>query len=287
MIMRIFSNTNKLTEKAQSAPGEQTLVDGIPRWMYPSVWEWVSDKFVRREIYDSRAYLDMSLAREVERTFRLSFGNLDPYYDPASSFRSIEQAFADPKLTLKLLDFLLKRSSNEAARNLQEILHQSGSKWSVTSTGNGWELVQRVEEVVEQAKDTLPTGLAKERLSEAWKLAYGQNPNPSAAYSEAIKAMEASLVELVEPNNKKATFGTIIAKLRDQKWTIASDSRARLGENNLLVDLCNLAWKGQSDRHATDFETFRNVTQADAELAISVALFVVHASNRGNILRNP
>jgi hypothetical protein len=167
-----------------------------------------------------------------------------------------------------------------------EILYQSGSKWSVARTDQGWELVQRVEDVVELAKNSLPKGLPKDLLAEAWLLAYGQNPRPSSAYAEAIKAMEASLVELVEPNNKKATFGTIISKLRDQKWVVGSETLTDAGSQNLLVDLCNLAWKGQSDRHATDFESFRSVTQRDAELAISVAIFVVHAANNGSIRKS-
>jgi hypothetical protein len=251
--------------------------------MYASVWEWIVTKFIKRDIFDSRAFLDIELSREVERTFRLSFGNLDAFYDPGASFSIIQRAFSDESKTLKLLGFLLKRSSNEEAIKLMEILHQSGSKWSVARTDKGWELVQRVEEVVELAKNSLSDGLAKDLLAEAWLLAYGQNPRPSSAYAEAIKAMEASLVELVEPNNKKATLGTIISKLRDQKWVVGSETLSAAGSNNLLVDLCNLAWRGQSDRHATDFEAFRSVTQRDAELAISVAIFVVHAANNGNI----
>lgn len=288
VIRRIFagkgSNANKANQLA-SRPDEQTLIGGVPPWMYPSVWEWIFAKFLKRDIFNNSPFLDLGLAREVERTFRLSFGQLDPFYDPASSFLVIQTSFSDPDKTINLLGFLLKRSSHEDAIKLMEILHQSGSMWSVIATEKGWELVQRVEDLVEQSKNDMPRGLAQDLLSEAWLLAYGQNPRPSSAYAQAIKAMEAILGELVEPNNKRSTFGTIISKFREQRWGISADAISDLGTNTLLVDLCNLAWKGQADRHATDAETFRNVTQSEAELAISVALFVIHAANRGNIKR--
>ncbi|MFD6115294.1 hypothetical protein ACFWG0_35085 [Streptomyces yangpuensis] len=65
-----------------------------------------------------------------------------------------------------------------------------------------------VEEAL-KAADQPERGSASRHLRQAMDLAYALHPDPVKAYSEAIKAVECALHDTIQPNNRRATLGTI------------------------------------------------------------------------------
>jgi hypothetical protein len=116
-------------------------------------------------------------------------------------------------------------------------------------------------------------------LGSAWRHAFGRNPDPGRAYSEAIKAVEAAAIPVVSPNNPKATLGTVIGQLRStpQKWQVVLARDVTLPGGNqkapieVLTNLAALLWVNQTDRHAP----VQPIQQAQAEMAVHLALTLV------------
>ena len=57
-------------------------------------------------------------------------------------------------------------------------------------------------------------GSAVRHLREAWSAAYSLKADPVRAYSEAVKAVQSAAHAVVEPNNARATLGTMIGQMR-------------------------------------------------------------------------
>jgi len=75
----------------------------------------------------------------------------------------------------------------------------------------------------------------------------GAGPDPSGAYREAVRAVEAVAKPVILPNNDRATLGQMES-----------------------------VWTGQLDRHGTDDETVPlNVSPAEADAAFSACLNLV------------
>ena len=60
-----------------------------------------------------------------------------------------------------------------------------------------------MQQMVDNAMDS-SSGYGQQR-SEAWHYMFGREPNYSAAYAAAIKAVESIALPMVEPNNKDST----------------------------------------------------------------------------------
>ena len=110
----------------------------------------------------------------------------------------------------------------------------------------------------------------------------GRNPNPSVAYSQAIKATEAAAKPVVTPTDDLATLGKIIRAIRDRpaKWTVVLD-KASPGQ---IADMADLIWKGPVDRHGSDDPNAPlAVTQEEADAAFHIALGLVRIFVSGAI----
>lgn len=88
------------------------------------------------------------------------------------------------------------------------------------------------------------------QLSEAWHYMFGCEPNYSAAYEAAIKAVESIALPMVEPNNKDSTLSKAARVMRDQRWEFQIEARE---ENNVPGGVIQLLMSGlmnsQPDRH--------------------------------------
>lgn len=121
---------------------------------------------------------------------------------------------------------------------------------------------------------------AAERLQSAWVAAYGLHPNPSAAVQDAVRAVEAAVIPVMEPDNRHATLGTVLGKLADPnfavKWrlTLVQDRFGAEDGPGPLTGIMRTIWHSHSDRHegnepapAVSLETGRAVVHA-AGLAV-------------------
>jgi hypothetical protein len=173
----------------------------------------------------------------------------------------------------------------QRAAALSGLLLLGGSAWTVSEVGEGddgdYRLTRRAVGPVPDAIAALtPATRAHAHLVAAWNRSTGRNPDPSGAYREAVRAVEAAAKPIVLPDNDRATLGTMIAALRDkpEKW------ETTVGEVEDVWRQMEVLWTHQLDRHGTDDESVPlEVTQEQAEVAVHVALLLAHMFARGDI----
>lgn len=226
--------------------------------------------------------------RQIERRLRIE---LD-WVRPSAALDSLETLVAtDDALFLDLVDLLLSEFSATALagvshiQGLERALVEGGSAWRVASRGDRLGLERRVDESVTAAARTVmeATGTAGEHLSKAWTEAYGRSPNPSTAYGEAVKAVEAAAQPIVSPTDNKATLGKMIPALRDkpEKWDVVLAARPEFDQVQVIRLMAELLWQGHTDRHGA--ANPRPVTQDQAEAAVHLAVVLVQWFTAGSI----
>ena len=190
--------------------------------------------------------------------------------------RSLLVMLQHPVRGLDLLDYCLWCDYEFGiAEDLQAILYRSGSAWKVGRDLNGRScLEKRVDSTVEEAarREMEKQGNAAMHLQSAWHHAYRRNPDPSKAFSEAVKAVEAAARPVVSPKDQLATMGRMIGvmKATPQKWGTV------IGEVDTVRMMMGTIWKSQVDRHGTDDPNRPPVKQPEAEAAVQIAVTLVH-----------
>lgn len=123
-------------------------------------------------------------------------------------------------------------------------------------------------------------------LEQAWNLTYGLHPDPTTAYSRAVKAVEEVACPLVLPNNPKPTLGTVIANLRQTsaKWRFVLVDKDGHDAVEPLIDMVGRLWTGQVSRHGGGNNS-RESTQAEAEAAVHLAFYLLHLLSTGALTR--
>ena len=114
------------------------------------------------------------------------------------------------------------------------------------------------------------------------------HPDPSRAYSEAIKAVEAAAHAIVEPRNQLATLGTILRQLRanPHRFAIAIPGPSGTGDITPLIELITMLWTGQTSRHGGQTAT-RTETVEEARMAVSTAVLLVDWFTTGAVTALP
>jgi len=191
----------------------------------------------------------------------------------------------DRELALDVLDLLVRFVATPEKRGeLETILLMGGSEWEIADVGNNQKGLARrtigpVAETIEATRTDAER--AHHYLSSAWASLRGRNPNPSAAYASAIKAVEAVAKPIVSPDNDRATLGTIIRDIRSKpsKWEVTLDHSTP----EQVATLADMIWRGQVDRHGSD-DASRPlvVTQQEADAAVHLALPLVRLFGGGH-----
>src|SRR5438552_18019028 len=136
------------------------------------------------------------------------------------------------------------------------------------------EAISALEQLSRNAPD------AARHLTSAWNHAFGRSPDPSRAYAEAIKAVEAAAIPVISPNNAKATLGTVIGDLKSApqkcQLVLTRPSTTGIGSVEVVTHLVSLLWANQTDRHAQA----QPIDQPQAEQAVHIALLLVHTFGR-------
>ncbi|MFD5110557.1 hypothetical protein [Streptomyces cinereoruber] len=174
---------------------------------------------------------------------------------------------------------------------LEDMLSLAGSAYRVNDARTGLEL--RVDTTAQRAfahtlagARTPQSGSAADHLAAAWKAAYGQNPDPGKAYSEAIKAVESASQAVIEPKNPMATLGKMLVTIKDspQKFSTAIPTPDGDHDIDLVAGMMRRLWKGQTARHGSKNAT-RFETQREAEMAVHLACTLVQWFTAGLIQR--
>jgi hypothetical protein len=188
------------------------------------------------------------------------------------------KVLATPEFALDMMDFLLQMTEADLANDLEHILSQGGSAWRVSASRDSLERRVSAEAAARAAELTTGGTRAGDHLRNAWHSTYGRSPNPSEAYREAVKAVEAAAIPIVCPNDQVATLGKMLGQMRatQDKWRIALKPMQGTAVADLL-GMLELLWTAQLDRHGTaDPEAPLSVSQGEAEAAVHLALTLVH-----------
>ncbi|MFZ0493339.1 MAG: hypothetical protein WAM81_09145 [Acidimicrobiia bacterium] len=232
----------------------------------------------------------MGALLEFERLSRRQLGGDDGY----DKWQSLLGALLyDSGLFLDVVDFQLHRMDDdiseavEDAKRLERILAEGGSAWAVVGRDGAYCLERRVPEEVAVAANRAmsPEDNASKHLRIAWGKVYGRNADPSGAYREAVKAVEAAAKPVVLPADRLATLGKMIARIEQSPDGFAM-SLGPHGFNAIdgLVAMMRLLWRAQQDRHGTDDpDATTQVGSDEAEAALYVAVTLVQWFRSGAV----
>jgi len=191
-----------------------------------------------------------------------------------------------------------KSTAKSAVAQMREdlviVLKSASSVWQVGPDRAG--LVRRIDETAAdaaekaaQAADDSPrAGSAGKQLRPAWQAIYGLEPEPEQAYRDAVKAVESAAHAIVEPNNARATLGSMRGELRahPDRWMLAIPGGDGSGDIAPLLAMIGLLWDGQEWRHGGQTPT-RDATTEEAEMAVHLAATLVNWFVSGAVRRRP
>lgn len=270
-----------------SSPFDE-FVEGIPRYLRDPVRRWMTATFMMLSRKEAVVFLErMSMRLRLEKPF--SVAALNP------GFTAVDRIMGDPEFTLDSIDYLLAhipeivRSTERAQRHvdsLEAMLMDSSSAWTAVESGSSpvrYALARRAPAVIDEAIENSTSRMNPQRhLEGCWLHLSHRNADPSRAYSEAVKAVEAAAKPIVTPMDPRPTLGKMIAALRDapSKWVYEAAT------HELILSLMQSLWVGQLDRHGTDDESAQtSVSLRQARFAFHNALLLVSLFSSGAIRR--
>jgi hypothetical protein len=267
------------------------LHEGVPEWMHASLERWI-DGF----LWFTGNYRSINIGRleQIERKLRV---RLDWAGEGETAREGLLlEAFKNDGLALDVADLLLHECGDlgDAPAVLEQILADAGSAWRVVRVNGRYALVRRLAEAVQGSVDQAIAAdqRAGHFLQDSFITCYGRDPDPSVAYREAIRAVEAVACPALLPDNRAATLGTVRACLEqgpDEKFAITlgeiqSEVGPRTNPRITLAHMTGLLWKSQFDRHgAGDEPTPPGITREQAEAALHLASTLVLWFARGYV----
>ena len=222
---------------------------------------------------------------------------------PRPGHRLVEQLQQDPMALLTAADALLDLLTEPTGvvprptiptppDALEAYLRDGRSTYRVNDRGDGLErridptAVAALEQAVQQAGNVRRESAAT-HLRNAWAAAYElRGRDPSKAYAEAVRAVEAAAIPVVLPTSDRATLGTVLAHLRDatDRWELVMPEQDGASDLGPLVDMLALLWTRQTDRHGGNRPT-RPIEQPAAEMAVQLSVLLVQWFTAGHIRR--
>lgn len=276
-----------LFKKLQDEHSGDVLHEGVPDWLWSSLVGWLST-------YISDTYGPSEGAvRDIERQCRVPLNWRTGVDGAADSL--LQRMMEDHDLALEVINLVLSyshRASTYSERetkltSLEIMLEGAGSAWRDVG-GDPPHLEKRVpDEVRDRYLLTARQGRPAEHLRQAWKKMYGRDPDPSSAYREAVRAVEAAATPVILPDDANATLGKMIGAIRDkpEKWSAPLGDDERPG-SDVIREMMGGVWYGQHDRHGTpDQDRPISVNAEEAEAALHVAITLVHLLDAGLMRR--
>jgi hypothetical protein len=190
----------------------------------------------------------------------------------------VAAARADAHTMLDIVDAALYAMEPRSYDKLALVLQLGGSAWTVRKDGRGLE--QRVDPATRDAYESAssPDDAASAELNEAWRKAYGRDPDASDAWDHAIKAVETVLVPIVTPNNPKATLGAVLGEMKTNPsaltFHLVSSSRT-VSNVQTIEAMLRLVWPNP-DRHGGAAGASRTPSLQEAQSVLQVAIAIVH-----------
>jgi hypothetical protein len=186
---------------------------------------------------------------------------------------------------LVLLDPAQSRRINGFLDKLEEYLLLGNSAWALAPDRKG--LTNRVDltAAAAVAQAVAPQDAASDELAEAWRKAYGREPDSSDAWDHSIKAVEHILKPVISPKNNISTLGTIIRDLKAGRQNFQMLLSHKDGnEVDRLIGMLELMWPNP-DRHGG--ATAAAVTLDQAQAVVHLAVTIVQWGRTGVLWRLP
>ncbi|MFD7747800.1 hypothetical protein ACFV2V_25235 [Streptomyces sp. NPDC059698] len=275
----------RFTDRLAGKTEPEVLFEGLPDHLQVPVRRWVGDVGRQFDVVEEIC-LRLRLPSTVLSSDRPLFALTQVQSEDEMLFIEIVDAalailFREDPSPHKLGAFMRSR--------LGAVLIMGGSAYTITPDGDG--LCLRVEETLRRTLDEAIQAAeelqkdAGAHLREAFVAAYGIKPDPSVAYSQAVKAVEAVANPVFLPKELEPTLGKVRSTLDQgrKKYVMAVSDRAGAPAGiDAAVELLNLLWHGQRDRHAGG-PTSAPVSQEAAETAVHAAALLVHWVSKGYV----
>ena len=261
------------------------LREGIPDGLKPSLIDFLAEHYTDG-IHGSltwrvRIKRSEHLARILGRSL------------PRDARELLEAFWRDEDLLLDAVDHALSypgtdvsRSSWEAAkvksflddaRSVYDVFHVGGHEYEI-----GYRQPPEITELVQEVTSDRSRGA--EHLRRAWLLAFSREADHNAACVEAAKAIEATARSTIDPNNPKATLGTMIVAMeaKPAKWDTDLMSPDLDGVGT-VINMMKAVWKGHL-RHGNPDEPL-DVPAERCEMIVHTTALLVHWFSSGRIRR--
>ncbi|MBD0688519.1 hypothetical protein BG452_05040 [Streptomyces sp. CBMA123] len=182
------------------------------------------------------------------------------------------------------------RRTRRIIEPLNRLLAESRSVYEVAPNQRG--LTRRMEaglgEALALASDAAQDGgypKARRHLERARDKLFAVRPDPSGAYVDLIRAVEAVACPMFLPLNQVPTLGMVRAHIKDAKTKyeyVLTDKSGTAGTTDAVVAMLTALWEGHSDRHAGGPREVP-VLQEAAEAALTVATALVTMFSTGAV----
>ncbi|MFE9240504.1 hypothetical protein [Streptomyces sp. NPDC007007] len=178
-------------------------------------------------------------------------------------------------------------------RILTDILDDAGSAYRVNEARDGLEervtpaVRDAVRQTMAEAAAGPSAGSAADHLAAAWQAAYGRGPDPVRAYGEAIKAVECAAHAVIQPNNAKATLGTMLGEIKNARHKFTGAIPSPAGDPIAPAEaMMRALWEGQTSRHGAQTATVPESLEA-ARAGVHLAVALVQWFVSGAVVRTP
>jgi hypothetical protein len=264
----------------------EVLVDGVPPWLREPLVGWIDSYLSASGWYDTAKCLDVQLNTRVQ--LGVSAGS--SITDSATTLKRIRSLA--PLELLRIVDYVVSEAAynieSKPALDLDDLLDAGRSKWTVGKRGGRIGLVERVAEGVQSSVEGViaSAGSSGRILARAWSHVHGFQPNDSGGYADAVRAVEIAAIDLVQPNNKNATLGSVVNQMRDQgDWRLPLREHQYAPSSELILNSARTLWHGHRDRHGS--VDYSDVTHDEARAAVALAATLVEWFTSGAVARRP
>lgn len=263
----------------------RVLIPGVPSWLREPMLGWVRDQLTAGGDWFHR-----SAVAPLQIMTRIDLGLVgDGSLVSASLVLRELRGLSEIKL-LRFVDALVSQKAyspeSAPAVQLEAVLAAAQSKWKIGRREDDVGLVERVPAGVQESVESTirNSGSAGQVLSRAWSHVHRFEPNDSAGYGDAVKAVEIAAVTVVQPDNAGATLGSVIAQMRQNgDWRLPLREHAYAPSADMLLFMLRTLWHGHRDRHGS--VDYRDVTHEEARSAVALAATLVDWFASGAVAR--
>ncbi|MGW5609520.1 hypothetical protein ACWEWI_26190 [Streptomyces sp. NPDC003753] len=268
-----------------AAPEHDGPFEDVPEHLLVPLQKWVNDAL------SYQRHPQNGKARPICLRLRIP-PSLDRYGNEQYVW-SLAQTVG-PQL-LDVVDEVLHARAAERSKvhALSQILDDAGSAYRINEAADGLEervtpaVRDAVRQTIADAAAGPAAGSAADHLAAAWQAAYGRSPDPVRAYSEAIKAVECAAHAVIQPNNARATLGTMLGEIKNARHKFSTAIPSPAGDAIAPAEaMMRALWEGQTSRHGAQTVTVPESLDA-ARAGVHLAAALVQWFVSGAVVRTP